>query len=129
VCDEKTFELTGAQPGASFFTPAEIRKAFLNAAPISYEALPTNGITQVRLIEHSRTLFAADANVNSPLGLGALESLGLKYESYQLAFTPSLLTDLYGTKVNEAMLTEGRYIKSDDYKANGRFPASDPNGY
>jgi len=129
VCDEKTFELTGAQPGASFFTPAEIRKAFLNAAPISYEALPTNGITQVRLIEHSRTLFAANANVNSPLGLGTLESLGLKYESYQLAFTPSLLTDLYGTKVNEAMLTEGRYIKSDDYKANGRFPASDPSEY
>jgi RHS repeat-associated protein len=126
--DAQTFELTGVQPAASYFTPEEIRTAFVSAIPISYETNPTSGINQSRLIEHTRTLFARDSNVNLPLTLGVLESLGLQYESYQLAFTPSLLTALFGTKVIAPMLVEGRYIQSDDYKANGRFPALDPNG-
>jgi RHS repeat-associated protein len=126
--DAQTFELTGVQPGATYFTPEEIRIGFLGAIPISYETNPTSGINQSRLIEHTRTLFARDSNVNLPLALGTLESLGLQYESYQLAFTPSLLSVLYGAKVITPMLVEGRYINSDDYKTNGRFPASDPSG-
>ena len=129
LCDVRTYELTDAHPAASYFTPDEIRTAFLSAALINYEAQPTNGIVQSRLVEHERTLFAKDSDVNLPLGLGALESLGLKYESYKLAYTPTLLTHLYGTKVSDAILAEGRYVKSDDYKLNGRFPASDPDGH
>lgn len=128
-CDVQTYELTGAQPAASYFTPDEIRDAFLSAALISYEAQPTDGILESRLVEHERTLFAKDSDVNLPLGSGALESLGLKYESYKLAYTPALLAHLYGAKVSDAMLAEGGYAKSDDYRLTGRFPASDPDGY
>lgn len=128
-CDARTFELTGALPAASYFTPDEIRAAFLNAAPLDYEAQPVSNVLQTRLVEHERTLFASDDDVNLPLGLGVLESLGLKYESYKLAFTPTLLAHLYGARVNDAMLAEGAYIESDDYKLAGRFPTSDPDGH
>jgi RHS repeat-associated protein len=128
-CDAQTFELSGVHPSTSYFAPAEIRTAFLGAIAINYEAQPTNNVPQSRLIEHERTLFTKDSNVNLPLALGALESLGLKYEFYKLAFTPTLLTHLYGTKVDDTMLAESKYIESDDYKTNGRFPTSDPIGY
>lgn len=129
LCDMQTFEVTGAQPTDLCFTPAAIREAFLGTTTIAYEAQPTQGALERRLIQHERTLFAADDDVNVPLGFGLLESLGLAYESYKLAFTDTLLIDNYGNRVVEPMLAEGGYIKSDDYKANNRFPASDPDGY
>lgn len=131
VCEVQTYELTGALPLASYFTPDEIRNAFLNAkaAVINYEAQPANNFPQIRLIEHERTLFTQDVDVNLPLGLGALESLGLKYESYKLSFTPTLVHHLYGAKVSDSMLADGKYVKSDDQKLSGRFPAADPDGY
>lgn len=128
LCDVQTFELTGANPSASYFNPAEIRSKFLNASSIDYHTQPTNSAVERRLIEHERTLFAKDSDVNLPLALGLLESLGLTYESYKLAFTPTLLTHLYGAKVDDGMLAEGKYIKSDDYKLSGRFPAGDADG-
>lgn len=42
-----------------------------------------------------------------------LESLALPFESYQLAYTPELVTDIFGTKVNAALLTEGKFTNSE----------------
>lgn len=128
LCETKAFELTGVRPAASYFTPDEIRSAFHAASPLGFEQQPHTGVTEKRLIQQQRTLFARNTDVNLPLPLGSLESLGLHYEMYKLAFTPSLLTALYGAKVNAAMLTEGAYLKSDDYKASGLFPVADDNG-
>ena len=48
------------------------------------------------------------------LPLGALESLALPGETYKLAFTPGLLTQVYGDRVTEAMLaTDGGYVHSE----------------
>jgi RHS repeat-associated protein len=127
-CETQTFELTGVAPARSYFTPGELLRAFGNAVSINYDVQPTNTSIQVRLIEHGRTLFARNNDLGTPLTLGLLESLGLKYETYLLAFTPSLLTHLYDTRVSDAMLTEGKYVKGNDYKTNGRFPNSDPDG-
>jgi RHS repeat-associated protein len=72
----------------------------------------TVGKAQRRLIEHIRTLYYRN-NLNSALPLGQLESLALPFESYQLAFTPELVTHIFGAKVNSALLIEGKYTHTE----------------
>jgi RHS repeat-associated protein len=128
-CEAQTFELTGVHPAASCFTPEEIRSLFLGAAPLPFESAPHVGLTEKRLFRHERSLFSKNADVNQPLALGLLDPLGLPYENYRLAFTPTLLVALYAGRVDDTMLAEGKYIKSDDYKTLGLFPPSDLTGF
>ncbi len=48
----------------------------------------------LRLLEHSRIRYRAD-DLSGELPPGVLESMALPYESYRLAFTPTLLTAVY----------------------------------
>ena len=67
-----------------------------------------------RLIEQVRTLYRSD-ELTGPLPLGVAESLALPFETYRLAFTPSLLNKVYGYRVDDAMLAEaGGYVHQDD---------------
>jgi YD repeat-containing protein len=67
----------------------------------------------LRLIERVRTLYRKN-DLTGFLPLGQLESLALPYESYKLAFTPDLVTQVYGSRVTDAMLTnDGRYVHSE----------------
>ncbi|MGA9768041.1 MAG: SpvB/TcaC N-terminal domain-containing protein [Blastocatellia bacterium] len=127
-CETRVFELTGAQPMHIYFTPTEVRAAFLGAAPLAYEDTPRADLVERRNTHHQRVLFARDTDINLPLPLGTLGSLGLHYEDYGLAFTQTLLRSLYDSKATEPMLREGKYVKGDDYKARGLFPASDADG-
>jgi len=69
--------------------------------------------TRLRLIERVRTLYRKN-DLTGFLPLGELESLALPYESYKLAFTPDLVTQVYGSRVTDAMLTnDGRYVHSE----------------
>ena len=54
---------------------------------------------QKRLIEHVRTRYRKN-DLTDLLPVGALESLALPGESYKLAFTPGLLTQVYGSRVD-----------------------------
>ena len=84
-----------------------------SAVDIPYEAQADGTTTQKRLIEHVRTRYRKD-DLSALLPLGALESLALPGETYKLAFTPGLLTQVYGTRVTEAMLaTDGGYVHSE----------------
>ncbi|MBS0156141.1 MAG: hypothetical protein JSS38_16230 [Nitrospira sp.] len=66
-----------------------------------------------RLIEHLRTIYRKD-DLTGLLDLGKLESLALPGESYKLALTPSLVTQVYGARVTNAMLAnEGKYVHSE----------------
>lgn len=40
-----------------------------------------------------------------------LESLALPHESYQLAYTPDLLTDIYADKVDSSLMLEGKFTQ------------------
>ncbi len=60
---------------------------------INYEDPIMNG-RQRRLIEHIRTLYRSN-DLATILALGSLESLELPGESYQLAFTPGLLHQVF----------------------------------
>lgn len=128
------FKLSEDQPRFSF---QEIKKWIPTAESIPYEALPSDepGKKQKRLIEHARTLYRRD-DLSGPMPLGNVEPLALPYESYKLAFTPSLLeqvydgdgdgdktateptflpgtqTRIYGGRVTDEMLAEGGYVHS-----------------
>jgi RHS repeat-associated protein len=119
----REFELTGVTPTASCFDLAELAGLFGAAATINYEDAP-DGSAQKRRLHHSRTLFLKD-DLSGPLPLAQMDPLGLTHETYSLAFTASLLTSLYGTRATPAMLAEGKYLRSNDYKTTGLFPSSD----
>lgn len=89
-----------------------------------------------RLVDHTRTLYRRD-DMSNPLPLEQVETLALPFEQYKLALTPGLLSTVYqrtltGTSENllpnpVSMLGgEGGYLRSNDYKAAGWFPPSDP---
>ena len=124
-CENSSFELTGSLPAASYFTLTEVQGAFAAATLIPFEDVP-DGSRQKRILKHSRTLFLKN-DLSGPLPLGQMESLGLTYETYRLAFTATLVPAIYGTRVTPAFLGEGAYIHSDDFKASGLFPAADAN--
>jgi len=66
-----------------------------------------------RLIEHMRTLYRKD-DLTGSLPLGKLETLALPHESYKLAFTSDLVTQVYDGRVTNTMLTDdGRYVHSE----------------
>jgi hypothetical protein len=77
------------------------------------KAPDTPNETRLRLIERVRALYRKN-DLTGFLLLGQLESLALPYESYKLAFTPDLVTQVYGSRVTDAMLTnDGRYVYSE----------------
>jgi RHS repeat-associated protein len=93
-----------------------------------------------RIIEHIRTLYRRD-DLDSLSPLGEVHPLALPGESYKLAFTPGLLTQVLqrpnAGQPPEALLPNpavvlagaagdrGGYLQSQALKADGRFPASD----
>jgi hypothetical protein len=98
--EARTYELTGYAPenGRDRFSFDEwVRNDFAlltSALEIPYEAQPTHGISQKRLIEHVRTLYRKD-DLSAFAPLGRVEAQALPGESYKLALTPSLLASVY----------------------------------
>jgi RHS repeat-associated protein len=114
-CESRTYELTGLDlsPSSVRFGFDQLAAAAAAAAAISYEQSATPGLLQKRLLKHARTLYRAD-DLSGPLPLGQLQSLALPFESYKLAFTPGLLTAVYGARVTDAILAgNGGYVHSE----------------
>lgn len=114
-CESRAYELTGLTlpTSAVRFTVEDIRNKAAGAIPLDYEKAPTAGTQEKRLIEHVRTLYRRD-DLTGLLPLGDLEPLALPGESYKLAFTQGLLTQVYGSRVTTGMLLdEGKYVHSE----------------
>ncbi len=157
-CEAITFELTGYTATGPAAGPTNLVRRFQSsdfvepdpadpgrlrhkyAAPdVAYEAIAT-GNQRRRPIEWLRTLYRRD-DLTSLLPLGELHPLALPGESYKLAFTPGLLTQVFQRphtgQPPEALLpapaavlggqagNRGGYLSSQLLKADGRFPASD----
>jgi RHS repeat-associated protein len=111
----KTFELKGAVKPGTFCVIHDFENILTIANEVAYQNIdeePAAGKSQKRLIEHTRTNYYSN-NLKSALSLHQLESLAIPFESYQLAYTPELIADVYGTKVNAALLTEGKFTHSE----------------
>lgn len=98
--EARAFEITGLVKPATepLYQLTDFNDVLDNSLPLAYEATPTAGIVQHRLIEHVQTIYY-DNNLTDAIALGSLESLGLPFESYQLAYTPGLLGDIFDNKL------------------------------
>lgn len=113
----KTYELKGVNKAGSFYTPDSFIDILTDTESdvAHYHELNkplSPGKAQRRLLEHTRSLYYRN-NLTGPLPLHQLESLAIPYENYQLAYTPELITDIFGTLVNAPLLTEGKYMHSE----------------
>jgi RHS repeat-associated protein len=126
-CETRTYELLNVTPAANeplvtnLFRFDEmlsrIKAASDGQHDIPYEYIDAVGAhadaPYRRLIEHVRTLYRKN-DLTDCLPMGQLESIALPYESYKLAFTPNLVTQVYDSRVTDAMLTnDGRYVHSE----------------
>ncbi len=112
-CEEQSFELTGLSPApGTRLSFDEIETEANAAADLAYEATSTAGQVQRRLIEHRRQYFRDDT-LTGPLPLGQMGSLGLLHQSFQLAFTPGLVTQVYGGRVGAAEMAQAGYTEID----------------
>ena len=128
LCDTISYELTGATPANNYFQLSELSAAFGKARYITYSTVP-DGSLQIRRLRHRRTIFQSD-DLSSPLPLGTMESLGITYQTYSLAFTQSIIDNAYSGKATNGNFTGGKYTSSSDpfILAHDLFPlpARDP---
>lgn len=112
--ESRAYELTGVTATNDFYSISDLITASNAADEIAYEEKVIEGVLQKRLIEQARTYFLNKDNLTTPLPLGIIDSLGLAHQAYQLAFTPALVTHLYGSKVTPKLLEEAAYVHCDD---------------
>lgn len=114
VFEASTYEITNLSASDELYQLTDFDDILAGGSTeIGYHEIP-NGSTQRRRIEHLRILFHGDDLIDS-LPLGVMESQGIVYESYQLAYTPELLEDIFADKIvdSNALMTEGRYVELD----------------
>ena len=111
------YELSGFRPSfGMWFTPMDFSSAQL-APSVTIRNDDESGIPIKRLLSGSQSLFF-DNDLRSPLPLGKLAFPAITYGNYQLAFTESILADIYGDKVNADLLEEAKYVRLDNILPN-----------
>jgi RHS repeat-associated protein len=110
-CEAITWQLTGIDPAATYYSIGD----FTNSA-----ARPT-----LTKLKHHRTLFRQDDLV-TPMLLGTMDTLGLVYQQYSLAFNASV-TALAGYATT-ALLQGAQYAESDAMMTAKLFPSTDATG-
>lgn len=111
----KSYELRGAEKAGDIYKIEELENSFKSASEVEYhqyEQQPAPGSSQVRLIEHLRNLFYKN-DLSGALPLFGLESKALPYESYQLAYTEPLISDIFADRVDNYLMIEGRFVNSE----------------
>ncbi|PSK92105.1 SpvB/TcaC N-terminal domain-containing protein [Taibaiella chishuiensis] len=105
--ETKSYEAVVSHPdveAGKLWTITQLKTALDAAVAVDFAAVAGNG--QKRLLSHSRTRYRAD-DALSPLPFGTLAGLAITDESYQMAFTPGILADAYGGRVDGVMLGTG----------------------
>lgn len=117
----KTYELQLIKnlTGNNLYSIADLN---IIAAELPYEATFTPNIDEKRLIEQVKTIYLKN-DLTTPAKEGEHDTLGFNLEAYQLAFTSSLLDNIYKkpaqpSKVDPSMLIKGKYI---DLKNDGHW--------
>lgn len=92
----QTYELTGFTPGGgqSVFSITDFKGIVDSIPEIPFEQAANNLSPQKRLTAHVKTIFYNKA-LTAPLPAGLMDIRSFPYQSYQLAYTPGLLQDLF----------------------------------
>ncbi|WP_432409198.1 SpvB/TcaC N-terminal domain-containing protein [Wukongibacter sp. M2B1] len=118
MAETMTYELMGVSKDSSLYSVNDFDNILTGAVEVDYHQVDKNpelGTSQKRLIEHIRTIYRSN-NLKDALPLYQLESLALPFEIYQLAYTPTLVENIFGARVNEELMLEGKftYREGDD---------------
>ncbi len=116
--ESRTFELKGVTKSGTFYKPTDFDNILSDgkSESVHYHEIDrplTQGKAQRRLIEHLRSTYYRN-NLSGALPLHQLESLALPFENYQLAYTPELVSDIFGTRVNDTIILEGKFTHSEE---------------
>ncbi|MEI5926533.1 SpvB/TcaC N-terminal domain-containing protein [Bacillus albus] len=106
-----TYELKGVAKKNPLYSLDDFKEILTMAVKVDYHQHDENsapGNPQKRLIEHICTIYRSN-NLKDALPLYRLESLALPFESYQLAYTPTLVNNIFGARVTEDMMLEGKF--------------------
>jgi RHS repeat-associated protein len=119
----KTFELTGLSTSATLFQLTDFNDpdtAFnilqgSQTTLIAYHDAPDLSKKQRRLVEDIQTLYYSE-DLSGSLPAATIASHGLSFENYQLAFTPQIITDIFGTKISDpdTTLPTGGFLHNGD---------------
>jgi RHS repeat-associated protein len=107
----KTYELKGVAKARPQYSVKDFENILTAAIAVEYYQVdknPAPGTSQKRLIEHIRTIYRSN-NLKDALPLYQLASLALPFESYQLAYTKTLVDETYGVRVNDDLMLEGKF--------------------
>jgi RHS repeat-associated protein len=96
VAESRTYEITRpVRPDDStVYAFSDLLTLATTATEIPYEVTPDPTQTQKRLISKTRTLHLSN-DLSGPMPLGQIDSLGLVYQSYQLAMTANLAQQIF----------------------------------
>ncbi|HTQ28709.1 MAG TPA: toxin TcdB middle/N-terminal domain-containing protein, partial [Puia sp.] len=110
-CETQGWELNATPAANQFYRPAEIAGYFAGATVKLYEQATSPG--EKRKINHARTYFQKN-DLTGSAPFGTMESLALPFENYLLAFTPTLIQNIYGGKVDDNLLrNKALYVRSE----------------
>ena len=108
-----SYDLTGIMPGnGKSFTLSELSNLFGTASLLFFEQAANNISPQKRLVGDQRSIYLKNDLV-ADLPLGQIDTLAFNSQQYRMAFTPGLVTHLYGSKIGSANLTGANYIQHD----------------
>ena len=109
-----TSELTGLPlPPSGLLSLGDVRNAVAATTEIPYETAGTGNIVEQRTVERQRIFYYRD-DLSAALPLGQIGERALPHETKTVAFTPGLLTQAYGNRIDGVVLqNEGRYINED----------------
>jgi RHS repeat-associated protein len=113
----QSFDLRGKNKLSDYYKPIDFKNILddVNSETVFYHEIEkplTPGKAQKRLIEHTRTTYYRD-DLTGSLPLHQLKTPVLQFENYQLAYTPELISDIFSTKVNSALLSEANFAHSE----------------
>lgn len=118
-CETETFELSDFPGSGALYRVEDFVGVFgAGVQNIPYHTDPEDdpfpGFPKRRLIEHLRSLYYRP-DLTGPAALGVLEASAVPFENYQLAYTPALLTHLFGAKITgpDNLMTEAGYVHSE----------------
>jgi len=118
LAETASYELTAIDQEKSLYQLEDFQNIITNKTnEIGFQETPIPGTPQHRKIGHSKTIYYEE-HLKEALAFEKLASHGLPFQTYQLAYTPELLIENFGEKIqdHEALRTEGGYVDLEDDK-------------
>jgi RHS repeat-associated protein len=110
-----------ATNGPDVISIAELRGSIATAREVAFESPASGAGVARRTVDRERHFYYRDYadlaasrdDASGPLPLGEITAQALAHHSLRLAFTPGLLAEVYGERVDDALLVEGGYVFDD----------------